>query len=87
MRKPMALSLDELDRLEAAHQQTGKYVYEAFMVRHHPQWNWLRRVDIGRRQLAQAQFSYPPQPDGNIRFFQYGRGLSGISGAIACSRA
>ena len=31
--KPMALSLDELDRLEAAHQQTGKYVYEAFMVR------------------------------------------------------
>ncbi len=67
--KPMALSLDELDRLEAAHQQTGKYVYEAFMVRHHPQWNWLRQVDIGRRQLAQAQFSYPPQPDGNIRNF------------------
>ncbi len=67
--KPMALSLDELDRLEAAHQQTGKYVYEAFMVRHHPQWDWLRQVDIGRRQLAQAQFSYPPQPDGNIRNF------------------
>ena len=67
--KPMALSLDELDRLEASHQQSNRYVYEAFMVRHHPQWDWIRQVDIGTRQLASAQFSYPPQPDGNIRNF------------------
>ena len=65
--KPMALSLDELDQLERVANQTGRYIYEAFMVRHHPQWDWLCALDIGERSHLSAQFSYPPQPDGNIR--------------------
>ena len=65
--KPMALSLDELDQLEQVAGRTGGYIYEAFMVRHHPQWDWLDTVDIGDRSHLSAQFSYPPQPDGNIR--------------------
>ncbi len=67
--KPIALSLAELDKLEETHHHTGKYVYEAFMVRHHPQWKWLQHLDIGKRTSAVAQFSYPPQPKGNIRNF------------------
>ena len=65
--KPLALSLDELDQLERAAAQTGRYIYEAFMVRHHPQWDWLCALDIGERYHLSAQFSYPPQPEGNIR--------------------
>ena len=65
--KPMALNLDELDQLERAAVQTSGYIYEAFMVRHHPQWDWLCELDIGDRYHLSAQFSYPPQPDGNIR--------------------
>lgn len=65
--KPMALSLDELDQLERVAAQTGSYIYEAFMVRHHPQWDWLTTLDIGERYHLSAQFSYPPQPEGNIR--------------------
>jgi len=65
--KPMALSLDELDQLERVAAQTGGYIYEAFMVRHHPQWDWLATLNIGARYHLSAQFSYPPQPDGNIR--------------------
>lgn len=65
--KPMALTLAELDQLEAAAQKSGCFVYEAFMVRHHPQWHWLRGLDIGARQLVMAQFSYPPPRSDNIR--------------------
>jgi len=65
--KPLALTLDETDRLEAVCRQTKLYVYEGFMVRYHPQWQWLSQLDIGARQLIVAQFSYPPQPDGNVR--------------------
>ena len=67
--KPIALSVAELDQLEQAHHETGKCVYEAFMVKHHPQWKWLQDIEIGKRISAFAQFSYPPQPDGNIRNF------------------
>lgn len=67
--KPMALSLNEIDQLEAAHQQTGKTIYEAYMVQHHPQWQWVQNIDIGERQLGFVHFSYPPQPEGNIRNF------------------
>ena len=54
--KPLALSLDELDQLERAAAQTGRYIYEAFMVRHHPQWDWLCALDIGERYHLQPSF-------------------------------
>jgi predicted dehydrogenase len=65
--KPVALTVDDLDRLAAAAARTGLYVYDGFMVRFHPQWAWLRALDIGRLTQISAHFSYPPQPDGNIR--------------------
>ncbi len=65
--KPMALSIEEIGQLERTSAQTGCYIYEAFMVRHHPQWDWLTELNIGAHYHLSAQFSYPPQPEGNIR--------------------
>ena len=67
--KPVALNLQELDQLEAAAHRSGLYVYDGFMVRFHPQWHWLQSLDIGRLTQIVAHFSYPPQPEGNIRNF------------------
>ena len=65
--KPVALSLDALEQLSQATKRTGQYLYDGYMVRYHPQWRWLRDLNIGTRLHITAQFSYPPQPSGNIR--------------------
>ena len=65
--KPVALSLSELDQLEAVTRSTGLYLYDGYMVRYHPQWDWIRGMDVGVRKIVTAHFSYPPQPEGNIR--------------------
>ena len=65
--KPVALSLDELASLTDVCHRTGQYLYDGYMVRYHPQWQWLAGLDIGTRLSLHAQFSYPPQPTGNIR--------------------
>ena len=65
--KPMALSMHEIDLVEAAAEKSGCYFYEGFMVRSHPQWKWLQSLDIGGAQHISTFFSYPPQPDGNVR--------------------
>ncbi|MGB1871783.1 MAG: Gfo/Idh/MocA family protein [Candidatus Puniceispirillaceae bacterium] len=67
--KPLALSLNELDDVEAAASRAGLYVYDGYMVRYHPQWDWIRGIDVGQRNQISAHFSYPPQPTGNIRNF------------------
>ena len=67
--KPLALSLAELDAVEAAAARTGLYLYDGYMVRYHPQWDWIRGIDVGQRKQLSAHFSYPPQPTGNIRNF------------------
>lgn len=73
--KPIALSEEELDALEDAIARTGQYVYDGFMVRYHPQWEWLRSIDVGQRKIVHAHFTYPPQPEGNVRnFAEYGGG-------------
>ena len=43
------------------------FFYEAYMVRSHPQWAWLKKLDIGKHQSSHFVFSYPDQPKGNIR--------------------
>jgi len=65
--KPIALNMAELDSLEAAAKQTGMYVYEGFMIRHHPQWHWLATAPIGKAQAIQVAFAYPTLSDDNIR--------------------
>ena len=65
--KPVALNEAELTALDKAAKRTGIYLYDGYMVRFHPQWQWLKGLDIGKRLQLNAHFSYPPQPDGNIR--------------------
>lgn len=65
--KPVALSVAELDELAAVAARTGLYVYDGYMVRYHPQWQWLRGLDLGERTHVSATFTYPPQPEGNVR--------------------
>lgn len=73
--KPIALSEEELNKLEDAIARTGQYVYDGFMVRYHPQWEWLGSIDVGQRKITHAHFTYPPQPEGNVRnFAEYGGG-------------
>ena len=73
--KPIALSEEELNTLEDAIARTGQYVYDGFMVRYHPQWEWLGSIDVGQRKITHAHFTYPPQPEGNVRnFAEYGGG-------------
>ena len=63
--KPLALSLDELDAVEAAMASTGHYLYDGYMVRYHPQWDWLRSLDLGarthgtRRAMTSCQAASP----------------------------
>lgn len=65
--KPVALNTAELDDLAKAIDASGCYFYEAYMIRHHPQWQWLKTADIGDAQIVQAMFTYPPRDHGNIR--------------------
>jgi predicted dehydrogenase len=73
--KPVALNLKELAQLENAAKESKAFFYEAFMVRSHPQWQWLQSLDIGKYQSSHFIFSYPKQPDGNVRnLIKYGGG-------------
>jgi len=63
--KPVALSVEELDRLAAVAARTGLYLYDGYMVRYHPQWDWLRSLDLGarthgtRRAMTSCQAASP----------------------------
>ena len=73
--KPVALNLEELSQLENAAIESEAFFYEAFMVRSHPQWHWLQNLDIGNYQSSHFIFSYPKQPEGNVRnLIKYGGG-------------
>ena len=70
--KPIALSSAEGQRLvDAARQHPELKVMEAFMYRHHPQWQRARQLvregQIGRLQTIQAFFSYFNDDPHNIR--------------------
>ncbi|HIE77714.1 MAG TPA: Gfo/Idh/MocA family oxidoreductase [Candidatus Thioglobus sp.] len=65
--KPVALTLEELTELKSVASDSDCYFQEAYMIEHHPQWHWLKGVDIGNIKSAQVIFSYPPQPEGNYR--------------------
>lgn len=60
--KPFALNLDEVDRMVAALQRTGRVLAEAFMYRHHPQTkivgDWVRSGRLGEIVLARGSFHY-----------------------------
>jgi predicted dehydrogenase len=70
--KPIGLNVAEVEKL---HQETKKYqslkVMEAFMYRHHPQWQRARQIvtegGIGELKTIQSFFSYFNDDPNNIR--------------------
>ncbi len=70
--KPIGLSSDEGQQLvDAAAKHPGLKVMEAFMYRHHPQWQRARQIvaggGIGRLRTIQSFFSYYNDDPTNIR--------------------
>ncbi|MDP4609344.1 MAG: Gfo/Idh/MocA family oxidoreductase [Burkholderiaceae bacterium] len=65
--KPMALSTEESAQIQAAMQATGRHAVEAYMVRHHPQWQWLRQAELGDIRQIQVVFNYDNRDAHNIR--------------------
>jgi predicted dehydrogenase len=69
--KPMALDAAQAETLIAVQRETGKRIAEAFMVRHHPQWQqvkaWIDAGRIGDLCSVQTAFSYFNRDAGNIR--------------------
>ncbi len=67
--KPLALSATEAELLRAASARV--HIEEAFMVRHHPQWqrarDLVRAGRIGAVRAVQVFFSYFNEDPGNIR--------------------
>ena len=69
--KPLALTMAEMDRIEAAARETGRIATEAFMYRHHPQTLMVKELvesgQIGRLQYIRGSYSYPFTRTGNYR--------------------
>ncbi len=67
--KPIALSADEAEALRVAAARV--HIEEAFMVRHHPQWQRVRELvrsgRIGTPRAVQVFFSYFNDEPANIR--------------------
>lgn len=60
--KPIAMQAPQIDELIALRDSTGLLIAEAYMIVHHPQWQWARqRIDAGEiGELVQVDsiFSY-----------------------------
>ena len=69
--KPIGLDTEDAKRLIAARDKSGKHVLEAFMVRHHPQWQEARRLvesgQIGTITTVQSIFTYFNADPNNVR--------------------
>lgn len=77
--KPLALSVEEVDRMIAASRETGCVLAEAFMYRHHPQTKiageWVRSGRLGEILLVRSVFNFALTNRPNIRLVpEYGGG-------------
>lgn len=79
--KPIALSLEEIDRLIKARNRSGKLISEAFMVASHPQWEAALALKeegaIGELRGGQGSFTYFNIDANNIRN-RYSQGGGGL---------
>jgi len=70
--KPLAVTLDEIDRVAAAAAARGVIVAEAFMYRHHPQTLTLRRLlddgIIGELRVVRGAFTFTLERPRDVRF-------------------
>jgi predicted dehydrogenase len=78
--KPVGLNAAEARTLLVAQQRAGVVVAEAFMVRAHPQWRFVRDLlrsgRIGTAGLITGHFSYGPRPADDVRNrVDYGGGV------------
>ena len=69
--KPIALSLEEADKMHSLAQEVGLVVAEAFMWRFHPVHHEVKRIlssgKIGSLRVFQSSFQYYLDTDDNIR--------------------
>lgn len=77
--KPLALTVEEVDEIQAAAQQAGVVVAEAFMYRHHPMTlkvkEWIASGALGEIRLARGAFTFLLNRPGDIRLIpEYGGG-------------
>ncbi len=70
--KPLALSLEEVEMIQAAAQKAGVVVSEAFMYRHHPQTLKVRELvaggALGEVRLISGSFTFPLDRPADIRW-------------------
>jgi xylose dehydrogenase (NAD/NADP) len=77
--KPIALTVDEVDRIAATASRHGVVVAEAFMYRHHPQTMMLKQLlgegAIGELRYIRGSFTFTLNRPGDVRFdLTYGGG-------------
>lgn len=77
--KPFATTLEEVDRMIAASQKTGRVLAEAFMYRHHPQTKiageWAHSGRLGETILVRGVFNFGLRNRDNVRLVpEYGGG-------------
>jgi len=64
--KPFATSLEDVDKMIAASQESGCVLAEAFMYRHHPQTKligeWVQSGKLGEITLIRSAFTYKMSP-------------------------
>jgi len=69
--KPIALTVAEVDAMQAAAQKHGRVVAEAFMYRHHPQTlqiiNMVNSGALGKVKFIRGSFTFQLSRDGNYR--------------------
>ena len=71
LEKPLSLKAKDLDPLIKAAKKNKVIIKEAFMVRHHPQWQWVKKYiqdgNIGAVSSISTIFSYFNKDPKNIR--------------------
>jgi predicted dehydrogenase len=69
--KPLALTLEEVDEMSKASQETGRILMEAFMYRHHPQTIKVKELvdsgELGKLQFIRGSYTYTLTREGNYR--------------------
>lgn len=69
--KPIAMTVDEIDRLISLRDDTGLLIAEAYMIPHHPQWHLVRKMvqggEIGDLLHIDGYFTFRLTDGGNIR--------------------
>ena len=69
--KPLALSVEEVDRIAGAMARARRIAAEAFMYRHHPLTREVERIvasgQLGTLQLVRGTFTFPLTREGDVR--------------------